>query len=251
MFALTRLPSSSIAEGLRTHIARVAIDAGRALEQHRSYCRMLSACGVDVRTLDASPALPDATFIEDTAIVLDEIAVLTSMGSEARRGELPAVATELAKIRELARIEPPALIDGGDVLRLDRTLLVGVSARTNKLGIEALEPIVRRFGYKVAPVPVRGCLHLKTACTALPDGRLLINPSWVTAESLHPFGTLAIPDAEPWGANVLLVGETVCAAAEHAVTMELIERRGFVVRTTPLSEFAKAEGGATCLSLLY
>jgi dimethylargininase len=251
MLALTHVPSPRMSHGLRTHIARTAIDLDLALRQHAEYCATLRACGAEVRTLDANRHLPDGTFIEDTAIVLDEVAVLTSMGNEARRAELPGIARELVKVRPLLRIEPPAAIEGGDVLRVGRTLLVGLSLRTNEQGVRALEAIVGHYGYDVIPVPVRNCLHLKTACTALPDHALLMNPEWLDTSSLGGFEKINVCADEPWAANTLTVGTTVCISAEHVHTAAMIRARGFDVGTIQLSEFAKAEGCVTCLSLLF
>jgi dimethylargininase len=236
--------------GERTHVARVPIDFNRAVLQHGEYCQLLSDCGVGVQTLDVNGDFPDGTFIADTAVVLDEVAVLASMGTAARRGEPAGVEPELRKYRELHRLEPPATLEGGDVLRVGRTLLVGESSRTNRAGISALEAVVGRYGYRVVAVPVRDCLHLQTACTALPDGRLLVNPSWLALGALAGYQTLRVPEDEPWAANTLLVGDTVCLEADHGRTAELLQRSGFDVRTISLSEFAKAEGGLTCLSLL-
>jgi dimethylargininase len=148
------------------------------------------------------------------------------------------------------RIEAPATLEGGDVLRVGRTLMIGLSARTNASGVQAFETIVCRYGYRVLPVPVRQCLHLKTACTALPDGTLLVNPSWLALESLYEFKMVSVPADEPWGANTLSINGRLCLAAGHALTAELLVRLGFKVRTVDLSEFAKAEGCVTCLSLL-
>ncbi len=158
---------------------------------------MLSDCGVRVRTLDVNQHLPDCVFVEDTAIVLAEVAVLASMGTEARRAEPAGIEPELRKYRELHRIELPATLEGGDVLLVGRDLLVGVSARTNLEGVRALEALVRRFGYRLLPVAVRQCLHLKTACTALPDQSLLINPAWVAGDALGDFEIIPIPHEEP------------------------------------------------------
>jgi dimethylargininase len=251
MLALTHVPSPNLDRGQRTHIARVSINYDLAVRQHEEYCRMLRRCGVAVYTLDVNEDLPDSTFIEDTAIVLDELAVLASLGTDARRSELPGIEPELRKYRKTYRIAASAALEGGDVLRIGRTLLVGLSSRTGPAGVQALEAIVSRYGYRVLPVPVRRCLHLKTACTALPDGSLLVNPSWLDLEVLHGFEQVGIPADEPWAANTLLAGNTVCLAAEHVRTAELLRQRGFDVRTTSLSEFAKAEGGVTCLALLF
>jgi len=250
MLALTHLPSPHMGDGLRTHVARTPIDNDLALRQHALYCAMLRECGAEVRTLDVNRALPDCTFIEDTAIVLDEVAILTSMGHAARRAELPGIARELVPYRPLCRIELPATIEGGDVLRVGRTLLVGLSQRTNLEGARALEAIVGRYGYRVHAVPVQECLHLKTACTALPDQCLLLNPSWLDLSALGDFEKIAVVASEPWAANTLTVGNSVCISSEHVATADLVRRRGFNVRTIHLSEFTKAEGCVTCLSLL-
>jgi dimethylargininase len=182
--------------------------------------------------------------------VLDEVAILTSMGTPARQDEPRGLEPILREHRELLRIEPPAKIEGGDVLRVGRTLLVGQSARTNVAGITMLAGLVEPCGYSVHAIPVQKCLHLKTGCTALPDGRLLVNPAWVDRGSLSAFDIIEVPPDEPWGANVCPVNSAVLLAAEHKRTAELIDSLGFTVRPIELSEFAKAEGGVTCLSLL-
>jgi dimethylargininase len=251
MLALTHVPSPHLEDGLRTHVASVPIDYESALLQHADYVRLLGECGAVVRTLTVNRELADGVFIEDSAIVLDEIAVLTTMGTSARRPELPGIESELRKYREVYSLALPARLEGGDVLCVGRLLLVGLSARTDIAGAQALETIVKPHGYRVKTVPVSRCLHLKTACTVLPDGVLLVNPDWVDVQALAGFERIDIPDTEPWGANVLCVRGRVCAAAEHVQTAELLRRRGHDVRTVPLSEFAKAEGGVTCLSLLF
>ena len=250
MLALTHLPSPNMASCELTHIAREPIDLAVAARQHEAYCGMLRDCGFEVRTLDANLRYPDCVFIEDTAIVLDEVAVLASMGAESRRAEPGGIEPELRRHHEILRIKPPATIEGGDVLRIGRKLLVGISARTNRAGIEALAAIARRYNYDVLPVDVRGCLHLKSAVTALPDGSLLLNPAWLDVEALRRFQLVSIPAEEPSATNVLLAGGRVCMAAAYSQTASLLRDRGFEVRTIDLSEFAKAEGCATCLSLL-
>lgn len=249
--ALTNSPSPLLEQCELTHLDRTPIDHAVALRQHRAYQEMLRACGAEVVALEVNQEHPDGVFIEDTAIVLDEVAVLMSMGAESRRGEPVAIEPALLKYRPIERITLPATIDGGDVARVGRTLLVGESSRTNAAGATALAAIVERHGYRVVTVPVTGCLHLKSACTALPDGRLLVNREWIDMRPLASFGTVDVPAEEPHAADVALVGETVCMAAEHPRARGLIESLGFAVRTTPLSEFAKAEGAVTCLSLIF
>ncbi len=251
MIAITHVPSPKMDQCERTFVARTPIDYTRATGQHEKYCRMLRVCGSDVVTLDINRGLPDCAFVEDTAMVLNEVAVLASMGAGSRSAEPSGIALELGKYRELHRVEAPATIEGGDVLCVGRKLLVGLSSRTNRAGANALAAVVRRYGYEIVLVPVRDCLHLKTACTALPDQSLLINPAWLDERALRGFELVPVPQAEPWAANVALVGNCVCVAVDHVETCGVIRERGFDVHTIDLSEFAKAEGGVTCLSILF
>jgi len=251
MIAITHVPSPKMEQCERTYVARASIDYDRAVRQHEEYCRMLRASGADVVTLYINRDLPDCAFVEDTAIVLDEVAVLASMGAESRRAEPAGIELELGKYREIHRVETPATIEGGDVLCVGRKLLVGVSSRTNRAGVNALEAVVRPYGYEIVLVPVRHCLHLKTACTALPDQSLLVNPAWFDVRDLRGFELVPVPEAEPWAANVALVGNRVCVAADHVESGGVIRKRGFEVHAIDLSEFAKAEGGVTCLSILF
>jgi dimethylargininase len=250
MLALTHLPSPNLDHGQRTHLEHKAVDYNLALRQHADYCRMLRDCGAEVITLDVNRRHPDSTFIEDTAVVLDEIAVLAWMGTAARRMEPAGIEPELRKYREVRRIEPPATLEGGDVLRIGRTLLVGLSARTNAAGARALQAIVHTLGYRVQPLPLHSCLHLKTACAALPDGRLLMNPTWLDVQTLREIEHIPLPSDEPWAANSLLINGRICMAAGFPRTADMLRRFGFEVHCISLSEFAKVEGGATCLSLL-
>ena len=238
-------------DALRTFVGVQAIDLALAERQHEEYRRMLKRAGARVVVLDANLGHADAVFVEDSAVVLDEVAVLASMGAPSRRDEPRGVEPELRKHRAVvARIEAPATLEGGDVLRVGRTLLVGATARTNAAGIDALETVTQRFGYALRRVRVEGCLHLKTACTALPDGSLLVNPRWVDLRDLEGYAHLEVASGEPDAANVALIGERVLTSAAHPRTIARIRERGFDVDAVDLSEFAKAEGSATCLSIL-
>jgi dimethylargininase len=213
MLALTHVPSPNMERCQLTYVARAAIDHARAVRQHEEYCGVLRELGAEVHTLDVNRDLPDCVFVEDVAVVLDEMAVLASMGTPSRRPELPGIEAELRQYCEVHRVEAPAALEGGDVLLVGRTLLVGLSSRTNEGGAAALEAVVRRHGYRVLPVPVRQCLHLKTACTALDDRRLLVNPAWLDVRALGGFELIRVPAEEPWGANTMRVGTAVCIAA--------------------------------------
>jgi dimethylargininase len=249
--ALVHAPSPLLNDGQRTHRAREAIDFERAQAQHGAYCLALRESALAVRLLDVNRDEPDGVFIEDTAIVLDEVAILCSMGTETRRREPAAIESILAEFRDVRRIELPAQIEGGDVLRIGRELLVGFSCRTNAAGIEALAGIAGPLGYKVSAVPVGGCLHLKTACTALPDGRMLVNSGWIDTAALRDRELVEVTSDEPWAANVLPIGNRVILPSAHLRMTEQIERLGFEPLTVDISEFAKAEGGVTCLSLIF
>lgn len=249
--AITHVPSPHMNDALRTFIDVRPIDLDRALLQHAEYRRVLERAGAQVVLLETNLAYADAVFVEDTAVVLDEVAILTSMGAPSRRDEPRGIESELRRHRdEVVRMEAPATLEGGDVLRVRRTLFAGATARTNAAGIDALRRIAGRFGYEVRTVAVDGCLHLKTACTALPDGTLLVSPRWIDARDLAGFPVLQVAGGEPDGANVLLIGGRVVMGAAHPRTVDLVRARGFEVDVVDLSEFAKAEGSATCLSIL-
>jgi dimethylargininase len=238
--ALTRGVSPAIADCELTYLARAPIDYQRALAQHRAYLARLEELG-----------LRNCCFVEDAAIVLDEVAVITRMGAPTRRGETPAVAEALARYRPLVRLQEPARIDGGDVLVLGRRLFVGLSPRTDAAGVEALAAAVRPLGYDVVPVRMTGCLHLKTAVTAAGPHLLVINPEWVDGEAFRGLETIEVAEDEPWAANVLAVGEAVVVAAGFPRTAERLRSRGLDVHALDVSEFLKAEAGVTCKSVIF
>jgi dimethylargininase len=248
--AITHRPSPEIGRCELTYVARQPIDYDTAVAQHAGYRAMLRGEGIDVVTLDANLSHPDSVFVEDAAVVLDEVAIITMPGAVSRRGEIDAIERTLRQYREAHRIALPGTLDGGDVVRIGRSLLVGVSSRTNLAGVRSLGLIAGRYGYAVSPVTVRGALHLKSACCALPDGRLFMNPEWLARTDVAAHDVVPIPSEEPWAADILLLDDVVCLADEHRRAVDLIDSLGFTTRTTPLSEFAKAEGGITCLSLL-
>lgn len=251
LVAITHVPSPRMNDAVRTFIGVHAIDVELATRQHAAYRAMLERAGAKVVVLDVNVDHADAVFVEDTAIVLDEVAVLTSMGAPSRADEPRGIEPELLRHRsEVVRVEMPATIEGGDVLRVDRTLFVGLTARTNAAGVEALANATKRFGYEVRAVRIDGCLHLKTACTALPDGRLLVSPRWVNERDLAGFPVVHVPADEPDAANVALANGRVLMGSAHPRTLDLVKGLGFDVDSVDLSEFAKAEGCVTCLSIL-
>ncbi len=250
MIALTRRPALSLVNCEVGYAPRQKINLHLAFDQHEAYCQAIRQLGVTVEVLPPEEAFPDSVFIEDNAVVLDELAVVTSMGTPSRRGEPALLSPVLARHRHLATVAPPATIEGGDVLRMGKTLYVGVSTRTNREGVEALRAIAEPLGYQVTLVGVQACLHLKTACTSLDDETLLVNPDWIDSDVLGAFRLLHVPAEEPFGANVLRLPGGVLVQASSPLTRDVIESQGFAATCVDLSEFTKADAGLTCLSLL-
>ncbi len=234
-----------------THVVRRPIDIALARGQHAIYRQCLRELGVHVIELPAEDAYPDAVFVEDPAIVLDEVAVIARSGAESRRGEAESLARELAKYRPLHRMEAPATLDGGDVLRAGRTLFAGLSSRTNAAGIQQLAAATEPYGYRVQPVTVEGCLHLKSAASWLGDDTVLIHRPWVDAGAFSGMRLVDVPAGEEEAANVLLVNDTVMVAAGFPATADRIAYLERKVRTIDNSEIRKAEGALTCCSLIF
>jgi len=251
LIALTRPVSPSINACELTYHDQQPIDVARAAAQHGVYEDCLRSLGAEVIRLPLEADLPDAVFVEDAAIVVDEVAIIPLMGAASRRPETISMAATLRAYRPLRYLEPPATLDGGDVLRVGRQLFVGLSSRTNREGIAQLGAHLATFGYTVQAVAVTGCLHLKSACTYIGHSTLLINRGWLDAEAFAGFDFLDVPASEPGAANALLIGETVIMPSAFPQTIALLEERGFTVRAVDVSEFQKAEGGVTCKSVIF
>ncbi|MCU1381968.1 MAG: hypothetical protein JWL71_665 [Acidobacteria bacterium] len=249
--AITRAVSAGLAACELTYHARIAIDVEIARAQHRAYEAVLAAAGYEVEQLEADAAMPDSVFVEDMAVVLDEVAILTRPGAESRRRELPAVATALAAYRPLQQIQPPGTVDGGDVLVVGRRVFVGRSTRTNDAAVGQVRRILEPYGYSVIPTEVRGdCLHLKSAVTAIDEARLLVNPAWIDAASFEGSTLVEVAADEPSAANVLRLADRVIAASAYPHTAARLASLGVRVELVDASELAKAEGAVTCCSLI-
>jgi dimethylargininase len=250
LIALTRSVPPSIARCELTHLEREPIDPERAAAQHAQYEDALRRMGCLVERLPDLPDHPDSVFVEDTAIVLDEVAVVTRPGAESRRGEPRSTAAALRAYRPVVEIDAPATIDGGDVLVAGRRVFVGLSGRTNEHGVRQLSAAVAPFGYEVTTVAIDGCLHLKSAATAIGPAAVLCNPRWVDPRVFDGLEVMTIAPAEPFAANVVTIGAMVLCAAAHPVTAAALARRGLAVYSVDVSELARAEGAVTCCSLL-
>jgi dimethylargininase len=248
--AVTRKISSAMTRCELTHLPRTVIDVARAREQHHAYEQALRSLDCRVESLPEEPELADSVFVEDTAIVLDEVALITRPGAPSRRAETASIAAALGKYRDRVRIESPGTLDGGDVLRVGRSLYVGVSRRTDAGGIEQLGTLLRPFGYRVLPVAVQGCLHLKSAVTQVTQEALLINSRYVERKQFPGMRFIEVDESEPSAANALMLAGDVIYPSSHPRTADVLRRHGIRVHTVEMSETEKAEGGVTCCSLL-
>jgi len=249
--AVTREVSPAMNRCELSYLDRVEIDVAKAAEQHRRYEACLRAMGAEVIALPAEPEMPDSVFVEDPALVVEEVAIMTRPGAESRRQEGESLAKTLARFRPLRWIEAPATLEGGDVMRAGKTLYVGASARTNAAGLAQLEEELKPHGYRVRPVEVRGCLHLKSGCSYLGDGIVLANRAWADTAAIEGMRIVDVAPEEPWAANVLTIGGIALMPAGFPGTAEIVERLGWKVRAVDISELRKAEAGVTCSSLIF
>jgi dimethylargininase len=249
--AITREVSSDINNCELSFHQRQPIAVAKAIAQHEAYRECLKELGATIVSLPAERGLPDAVFVEDTAVVLDEIAVIANMGAVSRRTEVASVAEALAQYRPLEFLKAPATLDGGDVMRIGRNLFVGLSRRTNRHGVEQLSELVRPHGYQVQPVEVTGCLHLKSACSYVGNNTILVKRSWIDVEPLRRFELIDVPEEEPQAANAVLINGAIILPHSFPSTCALLEERGLRVRTVDVSELQKAEAGVTCCSLIF
>lgn len=248
--ALLRTPSPALAQCELTHIDRVEIDIDRALSQHRAYAELLSRLGAEVTILEPLTDYPDSCFVEDAALAFPECFVLTSPGAVSRQGEPAILRSALSNDRPVLTIDLPATIDGGDVLQVGKALFVGLTSRTNSAGISSLRALIAPFGYSVTAVPGDAALHLKTAVTAASENCVLINPGWVDRSLFARFDQIECDPTEPFAGNCLRVCETLVMQAVHPRTADRLRAKGLAVESVDVSEFAKAEAGLTCLSVL-
>ena len=249
--ALTRPVSPSINQCELTFMARQPIDVATAQRQHEAYDAQLSRLGLTVVRLPALDTLPDAVFVEDTAVVVDEIAVAAYPGARSRQPEVESTIEALGRWRRIARLPPGATLDGGDALRAGHSFLVGTARRTNRAGVDGLREALAPFGYPVTAVATRDCLHLKSACSALDSRRLLIHRPWVDTSALKGYELIDVPAHEAWAANVLVLGRDLMMPQGFPETREMLELLGFRIHAVELSELLKAESGVTCGSIIF
>jgi dimethylargininase len=249
--AITRQISSRFNECELTHLNRQPIELDLARAQHRQYEAALRELGCEVISLPAEPTLPDSVFVEDVALVFDEAAVITRPGADSRKPEAASVARALSPYRALFTIEAPGTLDGGDVLRVGRTVYVGLSSRSNRSGVEQLQGFLAPYGYTVKGVEVTGCLHLKSAVTQVSAGTLLINSARVDRKIFSGMRFIEVDDSEPSAANAVWIDDTVLYPSSFPQTQRRLEEAGLRLKIVDATEVAKAEGAVTCCSLIF
>jgi dimethylargininase len=249
--AITRAVSSSLVDCELSFISRAPIDLEKARAHHLAFEQLLEKLGARVISLPEEKDLPDSMFVEDPALVLDEIAVIFPLGTESRRKEATSIAAALEKYRKLAYVKLPGTVEGGDVLQIGKKVFVGITRRSNPEGIRQLAVILAAYGYEVTAIPVTGCLHLKSAVTHLGRNTLLANRNWFNAERIVGFEWVDTDTSEPHAANALRIEDTVVLPASFPLTHKLLAARGFHVIPLDISELQKAEAGLTCSSLIF
>lgn len=248
--AITREVSPRFDECEITHIDRSPIDLDAARAQHQGYVQLLKELGCEVLELPAEADLPDSVFVEDTALILPEVAVITRPGADSRKPETESIARALQPYRDLLFIREPATVDGGDVLVLDKDIFIGMSTRSNPAALEQMNKLLNGYGYSARGVELRDCLHLKSAATRVDATTLLIHRNWVDAGTFAGFDFIDVDPSEPYAANCLPVSGTIIFPAAFPKTCAKLKARGYKVRTVQVDELAKAEGAVTCCSLI-
>jgi dimethylargininase len=248
--AITRDVSPRFNECEITHIERTPIDVSVARSQHHNYVQAIKEIGFAVLELPSEPNLPDSVFVEDTAIVLPEVALITNPGADSRKPETESVAQALRPYRPLVFIESPGSLDGGDVLVLGKKIFVGLSTRSNTDAVEQMNQLLGNYGYKTQAVETQDCLHLKTAVTRVDGKTLLINRKWVDAESFDGFELIDVDESEPFAGNCLPLGDSIIFPVAFPKTAAKLKQRGYKIKPVVVDELAKAEGAVTCCSLI-
>ena len=218
-------------------------------QQHQYYVDTLQSLGVEVTVLDELDTYPDAYFVEDVAIVVPEVAVVTRPGAQSRRGETGFIEQSLAHFRGIERISQPGTLDGGDVLIVGQHCVVGLSERTNRAGAEMLGEILRGHGYRTDIIDVTEALHFKSNVNFLDEHSLLVTQQSYWLDCLADYRKFVVPEGEEYAANVVWINGSILVSESYAGTCRLLQENGFNTITMPTSEIEKMDGGLTCLSL--
>lgn len=247
--ALVRSVPDSYDHCVRTNVEK--IDVTLAKKQHAEYCTALKKLGLELVRIKRDDTLPDSCFVEDTAVILGEKAVICNMKVESRVKEVVEVTKVLEELKKTYHIKPPAIIDGGDVLRIEDKVFVGLSARTNLHAVQQLAKIMESSNMEIVPVKIHNILHLKSACTYLGNNYVIFSKGHFDTDILRGFRKIVVPSGEEYAADCLAIGETVLMAKGYPKTKKLIDKEGFLARELEMSEFRKGDGALTCLSIIW
>ncbi len=251
MKALVRSVSPAMNACELTHLQREPIDIALAAHQHTIYVEQLVQCGCEILEVRPEPLLPDSVFVEDTAVVLPELAIITHPGAKSRQAECVSVAESLAPFRNLYYLTEPYHLDGGDVLIVNKQIYIGLTRRTNADAIYWMANLLEPYGYQVTAIPLTACLHLKSAVTQVCTERLLYNPAWIDADWFKEYSLIPVHPLEPAGANALCVGKQVIYSSAYPRTAERLLQEGIQLHIVDNSEVLKAEGAVTCCSIIF
>ncbi|NIO02253.1 MAG: amidinotransferase [Candidatus Latescibacteria bacterium] len=227
----------------------VSVDLAK--EQHAAYCAALEGLGLGLIKIEADNRFPDCCFVEDAAIIVDDKAIVLPMGAPSRIGEEREVRKRLADFKEIFEIEPPANMDGGDVLKIGRKLFVGLSQRTNLHAVRELDALVSNWGFQVLPIQLREVLHLKSACSYLGDECILIYPGYLPEDAFSDYQNIFVHEEEAYSANCLAVNGRVLVSKGFHRTIERMQSAGFETLELDMTEFQKGGGSLTCLSIIF
>lgn len=248
--AITRRPGANFSRGITT-AKNESHSYELIVSQHEAYLETLRSFGLEVIVLDSLADYPDAYFLEDTAVVAPQVAVVTIPGATSRRGEADAIAPVLARYRKIERIQPPGTIDGGDVLMVDNHYIIGISGRTNTQGAEQLGKILQSFGNTWATVPVRSGLHLKSSVNLVGENTLLLRREYADLEELERFEKIIVDEDEKPACNTLWINDHLMVPRGYQATRKKLEATGYDIVELDASEVIKMDGGLTCMSLRF
>lgn len=251
MIAVVRAVSPRMSECELTHFDRTPIDAKLASSQHEQYQKALQSLGCNIVEAPATPEFPDSVFVEDTAIVFDELAIITRPGAESRRSETATMELCLKNLKPIFKIEEPGLLDGGDVLKVGKKVWIGLSSRSNKSAVEQVAKILLKYNYEIKGVELKDCLHLKSAVTQVSKNTLLINSNLVDKKYFEGFDFIEVHRDEPFAGNALLINETVIFPSAFSKTLQRLKDKNIKIISVDNSEVIKAEGGVTCCSIVF
>lgn len=249
-YAITRKPGPEMVDGITSQDLGKP-DYALALEQHAAYVRTLEELGLEVTVLEAEPGYPDCCFVEDTAVVCAEVAVIAPLGAPTRQGEQKTIEPVLAKFKPVVHVTPPALFEGGDVLQVGKEFYIGLTERTNQAGATALGEALAEHGYSYHAMKCGPSLHFKTDVNYVGNNTVLVSPFFEDAPELAGYTRIVVEDDEAYCRNCLHINGTTIVPAGFPKTLAKLEAAGIKTVLLEMSEFRKLDGGLTCLSLRF